>query len=268
MIAAVLLAGVLPCIETNSFLHSFHGRVFGDIRTAYQARGKIVDIGPSSLQGVDLNYALGENSRFGGNVRAMSSLADYGQAASRRHMYNKVYYNTYASYSWKIVDGCRLDNRLALQWVTFPGYEADIDTLCEWQAYQALRNKYITPYYLLRRSYSTKRWCYWMVGVWHGFELTKTLSFKIDFHGDLGNSPHFMALYGPREGGGGYPNGLAALNVMLRLDWRCFDWLTLCAMVHQFDMVMRQARDKMEESSAPESVTDLTIGYVGAEISF
>ena len=40
------------------------------------------------------------------------------------------------------------------------------------------------------------------------------------------------------------------------------------AFVHQFDIVSSAGRDAMEESRAPESRTDLTIGGVGVKVNF
>ena len=42
----------------------------------------------------------------------------------------------------EIADGWTLENRVARQWVTLPGYHGDAKTICEWHAAQALHNPY------------------------------------------------------------------------------------------------------------------------------
>jgi hypothetical protein len=59
-----------------------------------------------------------------------------------------------------------------------------------------------------------------------------------------------------------------ALNFTARIDWMLTDNFGLYAFVHQFDIVSSAGRDAMEESRAPESRTDLTIGGVGVKVNF
>jgi hypothetical protein len=241
---------------------------FADVQSAYYARGAIVDERPFSAQFVDVSFSLADNARIGGYAWSVSSMSQSGQSAKRRYAYNEVDYNLYGGYDFELAEGWNLVNRAALQWVTLRGYRPRADTIFEWQMSQALENPYVTPYYLLRRAYDQTQWCYWQVGLRRTFELTDTVFLTLDFFGDLGDDRHFSSQYGRRPGGGSYGHGLMALNFTARIDWMLTDDLGLYAFVHQFDIVSSAGRDAMEESRAPESRTDLTIGGVGVKVNF
>lgn len=241
---------------------------YADIESAYWARGAIVDKRPYSAQFADLSFNLDPFGRVGGYAWSVSSLSKSGQSATRRNAYNEVDYAVYYGYGLKLAEEWTLDTTVAKKWVTLPGYRPHASTISEWNVSQALKNPYVTPYYLLRRAYHGQHWCYWEVGLTRSWKFLEDFTFTATVFGELGDSRHFAAQYGANPHGGRYSDGLMALNLMLRLDYAVTEWLGVFAFVHQFDVVSSDARDALDASTTPESRKDLTIGGVGITLNF
>lgn len=246
-----------------------HVSAYADIETAYWARGAIVDKRPYSAQFADLSFDLDPFGRIGGYAWSVSSLSKSGQSATRRNAYNEVDYGVYYGYGLELAEGWILDTTVAKKWVTLPGYRPHANTISEWNVSQALKNPYVTPYYLLRRAYNGQHWCYWEVGLTRSWKFLEDFTFTATVFGELGDSRHFAAQYGANpHGSGRYSDGLMALNLMLRLDYAVTEWLGVFAFVHQFDVVSSDARAALDASTTPESRKDLTIGGVGITLNF
>ena len=242
---------------------------FADIESAYWARGAIVDKNPFSAQFVSLEADLEPFGRIGGYAWSVNSMSRDGQVANRQNFYNEVDYVAYYGYAWEVAEEWTLDTTFGPKWVTLPGYHPHAETVYEWNLMQALKNPYVTPYYLLRRAYYPVDWCYWDVGLTRSFELLERLTLTLTAFGEFGNSRHFISQYGPHPGGdGGYANGLMALNLMVRFDYAVTDWLGLFAFVHQFDVVSDDARSALDANTNPESLKDLTIFGIGFALKF
>ena len=242
---------------------------YADIETAYWARGAIVDKKPYSAQFADLSVNLDPFGRVGGYAWSVSSLATSGQSATRRNAYNEVDYGVYYGYGLELAEEWTLDTTIAKKWVTLPGYRPHANTISEWNVSQALKNPYVTPYYLLRRAYNGQKWCYWDVGLTRSWKFLDDFTFTATVFGELGDSRHFAAQYGANpHGSGRYSDGLMTLNLMLRLDYALTENIGLFAFVHQFDVVSSDARDALDASSRPEAKKDLTIGGVGVALNF
>jgi len=274
----VLLVGAMPLCgrasdsETNVW-HRAAQRLsfsaFADIETAYWARGAIVDKKPYSAQFVDLSFNLAPFGRVGGYAWSVSSLSKTGQSATRRNAYNEVDYGLYYGYALELAEEWTLDTTVAKKWVTLPGYRPHANTISEWNVSQALKNPYVTPYYLLRRAYNGQKWCYWDVGLTRSWKFLDDFTFTATAFGEFGDSRHFAAQYGANpHGSGRYSDGLMALNLILRLDYAITENFGLFAFVHQFDVVSSDARDALGASSRPEAKKDLTIGGVGIALNF
>lgn len=254
------------CQETARRLSA---SAYTDVESAYWARGAIVDKNPYSAQFVGLDADLAPFGRIGGYAWSVSSMSRKGQAASRQNFYNEVDYAAYCGYAMEFAEDWALNTTFGPKWVTLPGYHPHAETICEWNLMQALKNPYVTPYYLMRRAYHPVDWCYWDVGLTRGWEFAERLTLTVTAFGEFGNSRHFMAQYGPHPGGdGGYANGLMALNLLVRLDCAVTDWLGIFAFVHQFDVVSDDARAALDANTNPESLKDLTMFGVGFTLKF
>lgn len=258
---------------TNDFVREVARRTsisaFADVESSYWARGAIVDKNPFSAQCVSLEEDLSPFGRVGGYAWSVSSMSRRGQSATRQNFYNEVDYAAYYGYELAIADNWSLDTTLGPKWVTLPGYHPHAQTIYEWNLYQALKNPFVTPYYLMRRAYHPCDWCYWDVGLTRSFDLIERLTLTVTAFGELGNSRHFMSQYGPHPSGdGSYANGLMALNLMVRFDYSISDWMGLFAFVHQFDVVSQDARAALDASSRPEAIKDLTIFGMGVNFKF
>lgn len=243
---------------------------FADVESAYWARGKIVDARPYSAQFADVDLKLGAFGRVGAQAWSVSSLSTGGQSARRRNAYNEVDWNLHYEYEWAFAEDWSLWNRVARQWVTLPGYFPDCKTTLEWHVAQALRNPYLTPYYLLRHATAPERWNYWEIGAYRTFALAKDLSLTAKLFGDCGDADHFCSQYGPRVGrpNARYHGGLMALNLVLRLDYALTENWSLFTYVQQFDIVDADAREAVKASPAPEAKRDLTLFGVGMALAF
>lgn len=243
---------------------------FAEIQSAYLARGVVVDAHPFSAQFVDGELDLGDFGRVGGYAWSVTSLSGTGQGAPKRNAYNEVDYNLHYCYNLGIADEWSLANCVARQWVTLPGYHGNAKTICEWQAGQTLSNPYVTPYWLLRHSAQPEMWNYWDVGLFRTFEIYDDLSLTVKAFGELGNAKHFRSQYGPKPGEphSHYHGGLQALNLVLRLNYKITEFLSVYAFVWRFDIVSEDARDATKASSAPEAKRDLTVGGVGLSLKF
>ena len=274
--ALVAIAGALAAVaaqgETNlvsEVARRVHVSAYADIETAYWARGAIVDRKPYSAQFVDISFDLDPVGRVGGYAWSVSSLATSGQGATRRNAYNEVDYGVYYGYGLELAEDWILDTTVAKKWVTLPGYHPHAHSISEWNVSQALKNPYVTPYYLLRRAYHGQQWCYWDVGLTRSWKFLDDFTFTVTAFGEFGDGRHFAAQYGENPNGDGhYSNGLMALNLILRLDYAVTENFGLFAFVHQFDVVSSDARDALDASSAPEALKDLTIGGIGVNFNF
>ena len=269
--AAAVAAALAASGETNlvsEVVRRTHVSAYADIESAYWARGAIVDRKPFSAQFADLSFDLDPVGRIGGYVWSVSSLSKSGQSATRRNAYNEVDYGVYYGYGLELAEDWILDTTVAKKWVTLPGYHPHAHSISEWNVSQALKNPYVTPYYLLRRAYNGQYWCYWDVGLTRSWKFLEDFTFTATVFGELGDTRHFAAQYGANPHGGRYSDGLMALNLMLRLDYAVTEWLGVFAFVHQFDVVSSDARDALDASTTPESRKDLTIGGVGVALNF
>ena len=274
--ALVAIAGALAAVaaqgETNlvsEVARRVHVSAYADIETAYWARGAIVDRKPYSAQFVDLSFDLDPVGRVGGYAWSVSSLAKSGQSATRRNAYNEVDYAVYYGYGLKLAEEWTLDTTIAKKWVTLPGYRPHASTISEWNVSQALKNPYVTPYYLLRRAYNGQKWCYWDVGLTRSWKFLDDFTFTATAFGELGDSRHFASQYGANpHGSGRYSDGLMALSLMVRLDYALTEWLGVYAFVHQFDVVSSDARDALEIDKSAQSCKDLAIFGVGMAVNF
>lgn len=259
----------LPVEEPALQRKWFSAGAFADVKTAYIARGKVIDSNPYSAQCASGSFLLGDFGRVGAYAWSVSSLTGSGQSGRKRYAYNEVDYNLFYSIGFELDEGWTLKNGVARQWVTLPGYPG-ANTICEWQARQALENPYATPYWLLRRSMRPEQWNYWCVGLMRSFDLTENLAFRVDFYGDLGDSRHLMSQYGkmPGKPTSSYRGGLQALNLVLRLDYSVTEYLSVYAFVWQFDVVSSDARSSLDASLAKQSRTDMTVGGVGVAVAF
>ncbi len=266
---AALVGLALPCALAQVAPElSFKGS--SEVRSAYLSRGKVVDARPFSAQFADGRLGLWGWGSVGGSVWSVSSFSCEGQSASRRNAYNEADYNLHYDYALEICDEWTLANRLALQWVTLPGYHANLATRREWHVAQELRNPYITPYFLLRRSYGPAQWCYWRVGVLRRFDLSERLSFVVDGFGELGDNRLFDERYGRACGRScnGRHAGLNALNMALGVEYMLSDNLKAYVSIRQFALVSDDARKAIKASSALEAKRDIIVATVGVAVSF
>ena len=113
---------------------------FAEVQSSYLARGKVVDKHPFSAQFANGELMLGDFGHIGAHVWSVTSFTGDGQSAQKRYAYNEADYNLHYVYDLELAEDWSLENRLARQWVTLPGYRGDVKTFCEWHVAHALRN--------------------------------------------------------------------------------------------------------------------------------
>lgn len=243
---------------------------YTDIQTAYISRGYVWDSRPINTQFADVETILGDFGSVDVYVWTMSTFSSKGHSTPMRYAYNEFDYGISYSYAWEITEDWRLKNGVTRQWVTSPGVRGKWHSLIDWQAFQALENPYVVPYWRLRAIQKPYCAAYWCVGAKKTFELTEALSFTIDFAGHLGNASHFRRMFGPDsdEPDSSWKAGIHAVTLVFRFDYRLTDYLGLYAFVGQLDIIDDDARDAVKASTAKEAKRDLTYGGVGVALDF
>lgn len=276
ILAFCALQGFADVAEEENELASETGRkwwavhAYADIETAYICRGYVWDSRPFSAQFIDGEINFGSFGRIDGYAWSMSAMSGKGHSTPMRYAYNEVDYGIRYAYDVELAKDWTLVNGVGKQWVTNPGVRHNGHSLIDWQAFQSLRNPYLTPYWKLRYIRRPYQAAYWCVGAFHTFKLTETLSLTADLFGDLGDARHYRHLFGPKPGHeeSNYHGGLHALNFMLRLDWQAMEHLSFYAFIAEFCLVSEDARDAVRASNAKEAKCDLTYGGVGVKLDF
>lgn len=276
LFAAIAAAAGLRADDDVEPAMSEHSRkwlslsAYADIESAYVARGYIWDTRPYSAQYASGTADLGAFGAVEAFVWSYSATTDRGTSADMtRYAYAEVDYAVRYYYDVDLAEGWRLRNGFGHQWVTSPGYSGG-HTLMDWQALQVLKTPWVTPYWRLRLIRRPIDEAFWVVGAKRSFELCEGLTFTADFFGDIGDSRHFRDLYGPnrRKASGSWRGGLQALNLVLRLDYRLSEHVSLFGYVGQFCLVHDDARRAVKAASGPEMRRDITHGGIGIALDF
>ncbi len=244
---------------------------YGEVRTAYISRGKVVDAAPFSAQFVDGKLTIGDFGSIGASVWSASSFSGRGQSVSKRYAYNEADYNLHYCYDVKLADDWMLSSRLAVQWVTFPGYRhPSLESRREWHVSQRLENPWLTPYYLFRRAYEPMQWCYWRVGLERRFAIADRFAFIVDGFGEIGDERLSFCQYGAPVGrtAGNCHGGLNALNVVFGVEYELTEDIKLYGSIRQFGLISADARRDVKASSSAQAKRDLTVATIGVEVRF
>ena len=262
-----------PAAEASSgdgWASRFSFNAFADVETAYICRGAVYDTRPFSAQYAAAAADLAPFGVVEPSVWTYSAMSSSGQSAEMsRYAYAEVDYLLRYYYDIDIADGWRLRNGVGKQWVTNPGFRGG-RTVVDWQALQVLHTPWLAPYWRLRVIRRPFEETYWVVGMKRSFDILDDLSFTADIFGDVGDRRHMSNLYGDWADAHGRRLhwGLHALNVVLRLDYRLVEHVSLFAFVGQFCVVGNDARDAVKATHGPEFRRDLTFGGVGVSVDF
>ncbi len=256
--------------EGAALLRRLHLHAYADIETAYVCRGYVWDSCPYSAQYASGEIDFGAFGSFDAYVWTMSSMTSKGHSTPTRNAYNEIDYGLRYAFDLELCKDWTLTSGAIRQWVTNPGVRHGGHSLIDWQAFQALKNPYLTPYWKLRYIRRPYQAAYWCAGVKRGFALLDDLVFTVDLFGDFGDARHFRHLFGPKPDNpdSNYHGGIHALTLMLRLDYRLAEHFTLYGFVAQYSLVSKDARDAVGASSAEEAKRDLTYGGVGLQFDF
>ena len=263
--AHVLMAGsVLPDPVTATVAPEF--------RSAYQARGLVIEDRPVAIVPVFLMAKTPDFGSFGVWTRWLSSLSDRKETMKSQFNYERDWALRWR-YDWKLTDDLTLRTDFDKVWMTFWGYRAPYrgtrdHTLNEWRLRQELRNPVVTPYYYLRRSIEPADTLYVQTGAFRTFALTESLSLKPQAYVELGNARLMHLRYGARTDGRDWRDGIQTVNGRLDLAWRVSEPLTLTAGIHEFITVNEPARHCVKAKTSAWSRRDLTIWSLGARFVF
>ena len=247
---------------------SFHA--FADVETAYICRGTIYDTRPFSAQYASVEADLDRFGVIEPSIWTYSAMSSSGQSAELTHYaYAEVDYLLRYYYDIDLAEGWRLRNGVGKQWVTNPGFRGG-HTVVDWQALQVLQTPWLSPYWRLRIIRRPFQETYWVLGLKRSFDILDDLALTVDFFGDLGDRRHMHNLYGGWADANGrrLHGGLQALNLVLRIDYKLFDHVSLFGFVGQFCVIGDEARDAVKDTPGPEMRRDLTFGGVGVALDF
>ena len=243
---------------------------YADIETAYICRGFVWDVRPYSAQYASAAVDLAPFGIIEPAIWTYSAMSSSGQSSHLSHYaYAEVDYLLRYYYDIDIAEGWRLRNGVGKQWVTNPGFSGGRSVI-DWQALQVLQTPWVTPYWRLRVIRRPFDETYWVLGVKRSFEIMDDLTFTADFFGDVCDRRQMYNLYGDwaRAKGRRMHGGLHALSLVLRLDYRLVEYVSLFAFVGQFCVVDGDARNAVKDASGPEFKRDLTFGGAGVAVDF
>lgn len=243
---------------------------FADIETAYVSRGYVWDSRPFSAQYADIEFDLGDYGTLDGYAWSMTALSSRGHSTSMRYAYNEIDYGIRYVYDLELAEDWILASGVCRQWVTNPGVRHGGHSLLDWQAFQRLKNPYLTPYWKMRYIRHPYQATYWCVGAMKSFDIAENLSFTVDFFGDMGNASHFRHLFGPKphHPESNYHSGIHALNLVLRLDWQATEHIGFYIFAAQYSLVSSDAREAIRAADQKESKCDITYGGIGVKFDF
>lgn len=243
-----------------------------DIETAYLCRGIVWDTHPIATHYFDLDFDSGVVGRFGGYVWDMLAKSPASHADGQSYRLNEIDYGLRYAYDLEIARDWTLVSGAAKQWVTFPGREhRTSNSVIDWQAFQALRNPYLVPYWKMRYIYKPFHEFYWIVGVKRSFPLfVDGLELTVDFFGDLGDARHCRNIFGPKPGepSSNYHGGIQSLNVVVRLDYAVTDWMKVFAFVGEYSMIDEAGRRAVKARRDLDGIRDIAYGGCGLSVTF
>lgn len=263
--------------DGSNLVSRVHVDAYAEFASAYKTRGVVIDSRPLLSESADVLFDLSPFGFIGGTVWSGSAVSDHGQSYNRRNAFNETYLAVYGGYDLELAEDWTLRTAFGRGWDMLPGYD---DELCrgfyEWLVMQSLENPYVTPYYLLRRSFQRARGCYWEVGLKRDFALTDQLVLTVNLFSELSDGRQPESAYGPdpysETGEERYPRGFLALDADVRLAYYLTEWMSVYVYVHQFDVVSGELRDAIDwyhdTYDMPEMKKDLTYGGVGLRIRF
>ena len=157
-----------------------HLRYVPEARTAYISRGRVCEDRPVMTQLVRVDGALGPYGRAGLWHWDVSALGNRRENLFRRS-FHEVDWGFFYRYDWEIDKDWTLTSDVMKDWLTFPGARGRLRgrgdaTIHEYRLYEALKNPYVTPWCLIRRSTHPNDWTYYRVGAQHAFPLAEGFS--------------------------------------------------------------------------------------------
>lgn len=276
IVHAFLFAVVCATRAEGVDISPFSVLVQSDARTAYHSRGRIIENRPVNTMFGRAAYEIGPLGKVGLWNWDVSSLGNSRRDVHQRP-FNEVDLGVFYHYDWVLDDegAWALSNDLLKDWITLNGYRPEYRarktdaTISEWRFEQALRNPYVTPFYLLRRGIHPNDWFYTRIGARQPFALPYDFTFTPIFYVETGNEYHFERRYGKRvDGGRHYHSGAQAVNLLLELAWKATKNLSIYANVQQFGIVSEDARDAVKAKTTGEARRDLTIFTIGLRARF
>lgn len=254
--------------ESPAFAPKLSFNAFADVETAYISRGRVLDSRPIAVQFASIEAGFDFLGSIEAAIWTQSPLSGSGSSSSyRQRAFPEEDYILRYYYDVDFAEGWRLRNGIGHMWVTCPGYKGEHST-GEFQFLQTLKTPWISPYWKLRAQHHPICETYWAVGLMRSFDIIENLSLTIDFFGDLCDARFLENHYGGNRSGDGWKDGLQALNLVFRLDYRLTEHVGLYAYAGQFSLVSSDSRDTVKATKVPQARRDLTHGGVGVAVSF
>lgn len=243
-----------------------------EFRSAYQARGLIIEDRPVLIVPAFLNLKTTDFGTFGVWTRQLSSLTDRKEVQKSQYFYERDWAARWR-YDLPLAEHVSLRTTVDKVWMTFWNYRAPArgtrdHTLNEWRLREELRNPYLTPFCYMRRGLSPAQTFYAQMGVFRDFEILPDVTLTPQTYVETGNAGLMRLRYGDRVDGHGWNGGIQTANVRVDVSWKVSESVRLFAGLHQFATVNEPARQCIKAKTSAWSRRDLTIWSVGARFEF
>ena len=258
-------------ILAASVLSPFFFEATPEVRSTYVSLGKLVEDRPMQITNVRVGYDAGDFGRFGIRNWDVSSLTDRRSDAHRHALYHFEFGPTW-QYDIKFSEGWTLKSDLTRSWTMYrgfkSGYGASNRTYSWWQIDQSLENKYIVPFYRLRKCFRGNDYVYFKVGARRRFDVWESLSLTPSVYAEGGSSRHYRRAIGDRTDGGRWHSGVSSVSFRLECEWAFSENCAAFAFVEQYEIVGQGARHAAGASPYRCAHKDWTLGGIGCRIRF
>ena len=240
-----------------------------EVRSTYQSLGKMVEDRPMQVTNIRFGYDAGEFGRFGVRNWDVSSLTDRRREAHRHEFYHTEFGAVW-QYDIDLAEGWTLKSELNLSWTLYRRFDSrESNRTYRWlQLTQSVENRYVVPFWTMRKCFHGNDYFYFRAGLRRRFDLPFGTYLMPSVYADGGSSRNQKRVFGAKGGGMEWNEGASSVSARLEFGWRVNDAVSAFVFIEQYEVVGGDERRKNRSSSYRCAHNDWTHGGVGVRIRF